>query len=488
MKKSMTLIFSIVILLLLVLALVVDVPSSAKKEQTPNDSQDTANTIDVLTLSLDVLHSVTVTEDTHSVTYLPPDTKEGHWSIQDFKNFPLKEAAIDYRLEQTITISASQQLASSDLSEYGLDHPSKTITYTFKEPNTPDKQLLLGDLTLDHIGIYAMVADEPHKLYVLPSSYNTCMTTDLSVFIEDSLSDFNPDTYSIQKMYFSGKDFAPITIALSPHQNGIVGCFDFTCEDYTNLPVSNGTLEKIKSYFPDFSKIQSFVASNVTDLKSYGLDTPRFHLVIDYAVNHTASDAEEDTSKKVATETLDLSFGATLENGEVAFIIGNDTQNVYSMEASFIDEIMPLLTPFSLCDKYLALPNIADVQTITLDFNELNTTYHLNVDFEKKTYTCNDVPITDTNFRPLYRDIIGLQGDKALPPSTSSVPSAPHVLTIRYTLKDGTSLEVFLTESEYPQYYQTLLHQRLFVGCSKKQVTHLKDVLDQAIKGENLAS
>lgn len=480
MKKSIKLLLAVLILAALIVALkFIPASSNSQVTATPEDAPVIAD-IDVLTLASNDINAITITDELGTTNYLPPAAGSEDWSIKEYPDLRVVHETLNYRMKQVIAVKALKKIDTTNISEYGLDHPTKTVTYNLKDSTT--KTLLIGDLSLDKTSVYVMLPEDKKTVYVLSSAYNNCITSDISAFNDPSISDFNPKSYSIQKMVFEGSDISPVTIALSPQQNGVVACFNFTCGDYKDIPVSNGTVEAIKATFPDFSKSDNFIASNVTDLSTYGLDNPSFHMVIDYSVNNDTETEDGETTKQLETETLDLTYGKTLEDGQVAFIIGNDQKTVYSMDGEFINKFKNLLTPFNLCDKYLTIPNIADVKTIDINFNDSNSSYHIDVDHANTSYSCNDIAIDAENFKVLYRNIIGINADKELDETSSDTTP---IVTIKYVLNDGTVTEASYTASTNTQYYQTTLHG-MIVGCSKQQFVSLKENLERAIKGEKV--
>jgi len=482
MKKTITLISAIVVLALLIVALKF-MPKGTENAAVPTEpaaATTEEEKIEVVNYTINDVNTVTIYDGTNNITYLPPTTEDGSWTIQDHDDFKSNAQTLNYRLKQSIAVYAVQKLTPSDLSEYGLDKPSKSVTYALKDGSS--KKLLIGNATLDGANVYALIEEEPTTVYVISKAYDNCIIADLSTFSDSTLSDFNTDDFSVLSMNFSGKDFSPVDIHLGSNQNGILASYNFTTDEYDDVPASPGATEAIKAAFPSFKKIENYVTSEASSLSEYGLDDPSFHMVINYSIQDENKDAETTTTT-TSVETLDLTFGNQLEGSQVAFIIGDNTNNIYSMDGSFIGKIKELITPFALCSKFIAIPSISDVKAIDITFNENNASYHLDVDQANETYSCNDVNVDSSNFKILYRSLIGISADKQL--EEASTDQAP-LITLSYTLKDDTKIDATFTASTINQYYETKLYDKLTVGCSKQQFTKLMENLEHAVKGEKI--
>ena len=482
MKKSVTLILAIVVLALLIIALKF-MPKMGTQDQVIQANPTTASAeeekIEVVTIKTEDLDTVTIFDGTNDISYLPPSTEGGDWVIKGHDAFKANAQTLNYRLNQTINVTARQKITPTSLSEYGLEHPTKTVTYQFKDGSI--RKLFIGNSTIDNINVYALMEDDPNNVYVISKAFDNCIIADLSTFSDATLSDFNADDYAVLSMNFSGRDFAPIDIHLGEKQNSILVSYEFTSGEYVNIPASNGATEGIKAAFPSFKKIENYVASGVTDLSQYGLDDPSFHMVINYSVQDEKKEEDEPTTTSV--ETLDLTFGNTLEDAQVAFIVGDDTSSVYSMDGSFINKIKDLITPFALANKFVAMPKISDVKSIDIHFLETEESYHLDIDEANKTYSCNNVNVEMSDFKILYRTVIGITGDKQIEEANSD--KTP-LITFTYTFNDGSTLEASFNASTSNQFYETILYDKLVVGCSKQQFVKLQENLERALKGEKI--
>ena len=473
MKKSVTLILAIFILVALIATLIL---TSNKKSQDEGNTSSETNpateassnvndeNIPVLSLTKDDITSVTVEVGGEALTYIPGGE---NWSIQGYEDYDVNEASLNYKAKTLLTLSASRKLEATDLLEYGLDEPSKTAIYTLKDGSS--LKLLVGDFTLDKGNIYVMLESDPSTVYMTPSIIYNCMESNISAFRNTELE--KPESESISKITISGTEFTPMTIQISDKQNGIVTAYELITDTLDGIDVSNNSFDKLVNAFPDFT-IDSFIADDVTDLSIYGLDQPKLHLIIDF---YDASAELKEGIQPTTTTTLDFIWGNELEDGKIAFMKTGES-SVYAMDASFLTTFKEVATPFSLSSKFIELPNISDVKTIDIAYTD--ATYHIDVDEANANYALNNKSIEKDAFKDLYRSVIGIYAEIEL--EDKSEDTTPQV-TITYTMQDGSTRTAIFTKATSNQYYQTVLNGSMIVGCSKVQLSNLKLILDEAL-------
>lgn len=474
MKKSVTLILAILILVVLIAMLIFTNNKKAQEEadtsskmntSTESSSSDTTNeNIPVLSLTTNDITSVTVEVADETLTYIPG---EENWSIQGYEDYDLDQSSLNYKAKTLLTLSASRKLEVTDLSEYGLNQPTKTATYTLKDGTTI--KLLIGNFTLDQSNLYVMLESDPSIVYMTPSIIYNCMESDISAFRNTELE--TPESESISKITISGTEFPSMTIGINDEQNGIITAYDLTTDTLDHIDVSNNSFDKLVNALPEFT-VDSFIADNVTDLSAYGLDQPKLHLIIEF---YDSSIPLEEGTLPATTTTLDFIWGNELENGKIAFMRTGEN-SVYAMDASFLDTFKEVATPFILSSKFIELPNIQNVKTIDIAYTD--ATYHIDVDDANTSYALNNKSIEKDAFKALYRSVIGIYAELEL--ETKSEDTAPEV-TITYTMQDGSTRAAIFTKSTSSQYYQTVLHGNMIVGCSKTQLSNLKVALDEAL-------
>ena len=470
MNKSVTLILAILILAALIGTLIFTNNKQSQAEVNPSPEttisteSNTDESIPVLNLTVEDITSVTVEIADTSLTYIPGVE---NWSIQDYEDYDVDQSSLNYKAKTLLTLSGTRKLTATDLSQYGLDNPSKTATYALKDGTTI--KLLVGNFTLDQSSIYVMLESDPTTVYITPSIIYNCMESDISKFRNTELE--TPESESISGIKISGTDFETMNISISSEQNGIVTAYDLTTDTFDHVSVSNSSFDTLVNALPDFT-VDIFIADNVTDLSTYGLDHPRLHLIIDF---YDPNIALGGNNLPATTTTLDFIWGNELEDGKIAFMRTGES-SVYSMDASFLSTFKEVATPFNLSSKFIELPNINDVKAIDVAYAD--ATYHLDVDEANTKYALNNKSIEKDAFKALYRSVIGIYAEIEV--DEKSTNTTPEV-TITYTMHDGSTQVATFMEATSNQYYQTVLNGSMIVGCSKTQLSNLKTTLDEAL-------
>lgn len=287
-----------------------------------------------------------------------------------------------------------------------------------------------------------------------------------------------PESETISKLHISGTDFESMDIALSDEQNGIITAYTLTTDTLDQVDVSNNMFDQLVNALPTI-EIKDVLADNVTDLSLYGLDQPRLHLVIDFYDPNIANETNTISNPSI-TSTLDFKWGNILEDGKIAFMKTGET-NVYAMDSSFLDNLSVIATPFNVASKFIALSNISEVKSIDIAFPDIS--YTVAIDDATHTYLVNNTPLEEDVFKPLYRSIIGIYGEVVL---EEDLANTPPEITITYTFHDDSTKIVTFTPSTNSEYYTSILHDSIVVGCSNTQLDDLKTALQDALTNKSL--
>ena len=482
MKKSLTITLAVLSLGVLSATLYFTTSSKSAETATSTDTETTqtiasaettsTETTSILNLDKSDMNSIEVTVGKDSLNYV---AGEENWSLEGYEDYALDQAALNYKAKVMLQVEGVRTIKDADLSEYGLDKPSKTATYHLKDGST--KVLSLGNLSLDQTAVYVMLDSQPTTVYVVNSMLYNCMIGDIDSYRTKELESYDAST--IHDITISGKDFENISLMLSEEQNGYTTSYNLTTDTLQNVMANTYSVEQLKTALPNFT-VNNFVADNVTDLSSYGLDAPTLHLTINYfEPQSTNTNTTTDISDLDIVGQIDYIWGKTLDNGEIAFMKVGDT-SVYSMDASFLSNLKEVASPFYLVSKYIAIPNISTVQAIDVVFDDAS--YHMTVDETNEKYTLADKSIEKDTFKKLYRNLCSLTAEIQLDEASTDTTA---IATITYTLSDGNKQVATLTPSTNNQYYQTYINDVLLVGVTKTQVNNLKQTLKAASAGED---
>ncbi|MBP3888463.1 MAG: DUF4340 domain-containing protein [Cellulosilyticum sp.] len=442
--------------------------TSTPTETKPETSTETVRT-PIVSLNSDEVSHIEVTVGSNTLSYT---LGEENCSIKGYEDYALDQSGLNYRTNKLLNIEGIRTIKDANLAEYGLDAPSKKATYHLKDGSTIT--LSLGNLSLDHISVYAMLDSDSSTVYVIDSLVYNCMIGDIDTYRTKELESYN--SANIYDITIGGSQFENIYLKLSAEQNGYTNSYDLVTDDIKNALANSYSVEQLKTALPVLA-VSEFVADDVTDLSVYGLDQPILHLTMNYFDPTTATSMASPADFDIVGQ-VDYIWGNTLENGNIAFMKVGDT-SVYSMDSSFLTTFKEYATPFYLVSKYVAMPNIKNVTAIDVTFDD--ATYHMTVDETNESYTLNNKDMEKSLFKKLYRNVASVSAEIKLEEASTNTTT---VATITYTLADGTSKVATFVPSTNDQYYQTYLEDVLLVGVTKTQLNNLKETLKAAAAGE----
>lgn len=461
-KNKFLLLITILLVLLVGLALSVQNKTSPASEEvsTTDTSSAVQSNIEVTNYTKEQISKLTITQGGKNLSFIPNGE---NWCIEGLSDTAnLNTAAIKVLCDNLLTLDAFKQIDASNLEDFGLTIPSKIITYTFTDGST--KRILLGNNTPDNRSVYLMQEDTS-KLFLITSSMADSFKGDVTLFRTTELDKFDASTVTALKA--SGKDLEPIEVKLNDDISAYTTAYLLKLSNGTTRDMSTTNFVELLKLIPSPIIIENFVADDVTDLSSYGLDNPTLDLYIQNTTTET--DPETNKAKDVVTEIHYL-WGNTTEDGQVYFMKAG-TQSVYSMNSDFLAPLLKDFNPFYLSAKFTQLTNIADV--IAIDISLSGQNYTLKIDND--TYMLNDKKLSADDFKAIYKRIIGISADTEFKEATLAGDSP--IATFTFTSTEGEKT----TYTYYPydkQFYQTNFKGTSVVGCNIKQFTYLKDCLD----------
>ena len=318
-----------------------------------------------------------------------------------------------------------------DLSLYGLDKPAATGT-AYLDDNTK-VTINLGSKTAEGTTWYLMKEGDP-KVYTVYNQHGQRLNYVLSDFRDKTLP--KVDNTNLAYLSISGKDRREIEIMTNEDITEEQAAYGFNLY-YMTKPFKkprgvdgeklNGYLEKLS----DFS-IKGFVEDHPADLSKYGLDDPRLRFFI----------------KDQDGNTLDLSFGNSLEDGTVYFKTP-ESDAVYLMDESRMEAMK--FEPMAVADKFALLMNIQDVDEVTIEgrgrkntLNIVRTTEKAEKDDEEheiiETFFLDGEEVEEKPFKAFYQSLIGIVVDMDKPNTAKGRPE----LKITYHLIEGGEATVTL--------------------------------------------
>lgn len=406
--------------------------------------------------------------------------------------YPYKVAWDSSSISQVVSgftsLDADRELSknATDLAQYGLAPPKATAVATLADGKTV--QIEIGNKTPSGTDYYVMKKGDP-ALYAA-ATYN--INALLSSY--DSLRNKNLPSINTQQLTYFQVTNKGRTIEIAPMPKGspLANVSFSSLEVVKPYPVPRAAdanqLNTLLKAFPSYLLVQHFINDRPTnaELAQYGLNPPEAHIVL------------KDTKN-----TLDIYLGKQLPDGTMYAKLAGEP-SVFTVNYS---DFKPLLDAnlFTLTDKFLLIPNIADVASFTI--KTANASYDAKIErttepapksgtssssngssstTTKTTYFLNGKTIKSSDFKNFYQAVIGLLADSPNP--NPNIPFNPEI-TITFKLTKGTPD----TYSEYLVPYNRLFYAVYRNGYAdmlldKGQVNTMLTDAEDLLSGKPLSS
>lgn len=269
MKKSTKLVSAVVVLAVLG-GVYVGLNTYVSKEEKTESSEEESKT-EVFSVKTDDIKSLEFIVDKKEVTF---EKKDDSWVKKDETAFPVNQTTLDSAASAIETVEADRVLEDvEDLTEYGLDSPSNTVTVDTADGTT---KLNIGDENTSTNQYYISKDDDDSTVYVVAA---------------DTVSPFMDSLYD----YAQGEDFPTINSSTVKKVQVSEDKDSYVLEensDGTTWDVSgDGSSDKesadttaagnVTSGLGSFA-FDQFVNYNAEDLSKYGLDKPYATITVDY--------------------------------------------------------------------------------------------------------------------------------------------------------------------------------------------------------------
>ena len=314
--------------------------------------------------------------------------EDGTWLYDTDEAFPVDPEKIQALLEQFQAFSAAFTIENAeDLSQYGLDNPTCTITLTAGDDS----------YTID-LGSYSTmdeqryVSDGDGNVYLAVSDPLEEYDATLSDMI---LQDKTPGVSKVSSLSFSGASDYSI---FYEEDSAFTYCADdvyFTEQNGETLPLDTS---RVKSYLSTINRLDltDYVTYHVTDeeLASYGLDNPELTITEVYTGEKEDGEEEEQTfvlhvsrdPKELAKEADSDSDDSEEEDEEdiTAYARVGESQMVYQISGSSYKALMAASYD-DLRHTDLLSMDFADVTQIDISLD--GSDYTLTSETKKKEQT-----------------------------------------------------------------------------------------------------
>ena len=500
MKKSTKLVSAVVVLAVLG-GVYVGLNTYVSKEEKTESSEEESKT-EVFSMKTDDIKSLEFIVDKKEVTF---EKKDDSWVKKDETAFPVNQTTLDSAASAIKKVEADRVLEDvEDLTEYGLDSPSNTVTVDTADGTT---KFNIGDENTSTNQYYISKDDDDSTVYVVAA---------------DTVSPFMDSLYD----YAQGEDFPTIDsstvkkVQVSENKDSYV--LEENSDGATWNVSSDGSSDKesadttaagnVTSGLGSFA-FDQFVNYNAEDLSQYGLDKPYATITVDYQeeVKNDSTDStesgendstasESDSESSDTTDTDSSSEDADSKTTTVVVIyVGDeagdgsryvtiDNKQIYTMSTDTLSAVIDK-TPsdlWSLIVNYLSVKNLDQLQvtygetTSTVNVSRETSTDDNGNEKETTTYQLDGKEIESTTFTTFYNKLINMAGQKRL--TDAYTPAADPEMTAVFTDSDKNQTTVtFYTYDT--NYYAAVVGDKVFL-VNKMTVKEMFNAYETMVNGE----
>ena len=534
MKKSTKLVSAVVVLAVLGGVYVGLNTYVSKEEKTESSSEEESKT-EVFSVKTDDIKSLGFIVDKKAVTF---EKKDDSWVKEDETDFPVNQTTLDSAASAIETVEADRVLEDvEDLTEYGLDSPSNTITVDTDDGTT---KFNIGDENTSTNQYYISKDDDDSTVYVVAA---------------DTVSPFMNSLYD----YAQGEDFPTIDsstvkkVQVSEDKDSYVleensdgATWDVSGDGSSDKESADTTAAgNVTSGLGSFA-FDQFVNYNAEDLSQYGLDKPYATITVDYqeeveddstdstesgendstasesdsessdttdtdsssedadsaddkasaedssadSADSTDASDDSDSSEDSKTTTVDKQLVIYVgdEAGDGSRYVTVDNKQIYTMSTDTLSAVIDK-TPsdlWSLIVNYLSVKNLDQLQvtygetTNTVNVSRETSTDDDGNEKETTTYQLDGKEIESTTFTTFYNKLINMAGQKRL--TEAYTPAADPEMTAVFTDSDKNQTTVtFYTYDT--NYYAAVVGDKVFL-VNKMTVKEMFNAYETMVNGE----
>ena len=506
MKKSTKLVSAVVVLAVLG-GVYVGLNTYVSKEEKTESSEEESKT-EVFSVKTDDIKSLEFIVDKKEVTF---EKKDDSWVKKDETAFPVNQTTLDSAASAIKKVEADRVLEDvEDLTEYGLDSPSNTVTVDTADGTT---KLNIGDENTSTNQYYISKDDDDSTVYVVAA---------------DTVSPFMNSLYD----YAQGEDFPTIDsstvkkVQVSENKDSYVleensdgATWDVSGDGNSDKESADTTAAgNVTSGLGNFA-FDQFVNYNAEDLSQYGLDKPYATITVDYQEevknvkndstdstesgenDSTASEndsesndttdtdsSSEDADSKTTTVDKQLVIYVGDEAGDGSRYVTVDNKQIYTMSTDTLSAVIDK-TPsdlWSLIVNYLSVKNLDQLQvtygetTSTVNVSRETSTDDDGNEKETTTYQLDGKEIESTTFTTFYNKLINMAGQKRL--TDVYTPAADPEMTAVFTDSDKNQTTVTFCTYD-TNYYAAVVGDKVFL-VNKMTVKEMFNAYETMVNGE----
>ena len=480
MKKSTKLVSAVVVLAVLGGTYVGLNTYVFKEEKTESSSEEESKT-EVFSVKTDDIKSLEFIVDKKETTF---EKKDDSWVKKDETAFPVNQTTLDSAASAIEKVEADRVLKKvDDLTEYGLDSPSNTVTVDTSDGTT---KFNIGDENTSTNQYYISKDDDDSTVYVVAADTVTPFMKSLYDYAQGE--DFPTiDSSTVKKVQVSeDKD----SYVLEENSDGAT--WDVSSDGSSDKETADTTAAgNVTSGLGNFAYDQ-FVNYNAEDLSQYGLDKPYATITVDYQEevkddSSDSTDSSEDTKTTTVDKQLVIYVGDEASDGSRYVTV--DNKHIYTMSADTLSAVIDKAPSdlWSLIVNYLSVKNLDQLQvtyggaTNTVNVSRETSKDDDGNDKETTTYQLDGKEIERTTFTTFYNKLINMAGQKRL--TDAYTPATDPEMTAVFTDSDKNQTTVtFYTYDT--NYYAAVVGNKVFL-VNKMTVKEMFNAYETLINSES---
>lgn len=418
------------ILLLALLAVTVFTGQMERKQQEDSEKEE-AKAI-VLSLPEKDIKSIVFTGDDGEICMEQDDT--GWVNAQD--HYPLQGSRMKLLTDDLAALRAERTLENiTELSQYGLDQPSQTITVTMREGKI--YQLLVGKKNTTNKQLYFQLAEDPETVYLT----GTALDSHFSGRVQDFAS-YEEFPYiepsSMREFDVQKAEKSYVLTMTGDDQCSVTG--DDGVTQLANLNTL-GVMQNNISYI-SWARHMEY---DCKDMAVYGLDNPQCTLKITY---------EEGGENEILT----IYIGGQDEDDNY-YVRLNDSTEVNTVREEYLMDLVENQASsfWSLTYSFVSISDLKKL-TVTADGESHTLQYNREVKedgSDTEQWLFDGADVDKDSFTRFYYDCVSVTAQERL----ESVPEdlGEAALELHYELNDGTTKDIAYYKAD--QNFYTVVYE-----------------------------
>lgn len=323
-RRTVTILTAVLLVLLAAVLIVLGIRYRENRAEAPDGAEPMA----AASLTVDGYSALTYSNGSTTLSFSVAE--DGVWTWDNDPKFPLRQEPINSILALLINWHPQQTLAAEeDLSAYGLDEPSGSLTLTGADGSV--RTLSFGKTTTDGTSRYVMDQSNPATVYIIADTLFTRMSVPIYDMCDVPVLPLLEES-SIRSILIRGpenEDGTPalITILTTARRDGDDGPVTWLqgSENVTANETVRALLEDIRALV--LTRCVDYDPSDEA-LTICGFDAPPAAVTVNY------------TSATGTDETLSLTVGTQVLDGSGRYVRLGDSTTIYSLPTAALDPLM----------------------------------------------------------------------------------------------------------------------------------------------------